>query len=129
MKLTDKEIEPVIRLDSEKRFEYAIKRIADNERLYSVKLPDADYAIIPYNNTYLFPVWSAYQYCERCIDVSSTMQYVEISLAQFVNEIIDLISSNEWELAVFPLSNGDYGKITTLSEFCESLKSALEDYQ
>ena len=40
MKLTDKEIEPVIRLDSEKRFEYAIKRIADNERLYSVKLPD-----------------------------------------------------------------------------------------
>ena len=84
--------------------------------------------IIPYNNTYLFPVWPAYQYCERCIDVS-TMQCVEISLDQFVNEIIDLISSNEWELAVFPLSNGDYGKITTLSEFCESLKSALEDYQ
>ncbi len=57
------------------------------------------------------------------------MQCVEISLDQFVDEIIDLISSNGWELAVFPLSNGDYGKITTLSEFCESLKSALEDYQ
>lgn len=128
MKLTDKEIESVIQLDSEKRFEYAIKRIADNERLYSAKFPDGDYAIIPSNNTYLFPVWSACQYCERCIDVS-TMQCVEISLAQFVNEIIDLISSNGWELAVFPLLNGDYGKITTLSEFCECLKSALEDYQ
>lgn len=128
MKLTDKEIESVIRLDSEKRCEYAIKRIADNESLYSAKLPDGDYAIIPYNNTYLFPVWSACQYCERCIDVS-TMQCVEISLDQFVNEIIDFISSNEWELSVFPLSNGDYGKITTINEFCESLKSALEDYQ
>ena len=128
MKLTDKEIETVIQLDSEKRFEYAIKRIADNESLYSAKFPDGDYAIIPSNNTYLFPVWSACQYCERCIDVS-TMQCVEISLAQFVNEIIDLISSNEWELAVFPLSNGDYGKITTLSEFCESLKSEIEDYE
>lgn len=128
MKQTDKEIESVIRLDSEKRFEYAIKRIADNERLYSAKFPDGDYAIIPYSNTYLFPVWSACQYCERCIDVS-TMQCVEISLGQFVNEIIDLISRYEWELAVFPLSNGDYGKITTLNEFCKSLKSALEDYQ
>lgn len=128
MNLTDKEIESVIKLDSEKRCEYAIRRIADNERLYSAKLPDGDYAIIPYNNTYLFPVWSACQYCERCIDVS-TMQCVEIRLDQFVNEIIDLISSNEWELSVFPLSNGDYGKITTLSEFCESLKSMLEDYE
>lgn len=128
MKLTDKEIESVIRLDPEKRFEYAIKRIADNESLYSAKFPKGDYAIIPCNNTYLFPIWSACQYCERCIDVS-TMQCVEISLDQFVDEIIDLISSNGWELAVFPLSNGDYGKITTLSEFCESLKSALENYQ
>jgi hypothetical protein len=128
MKLTDKEIETVIQLDSEKRFEYAIKRIADNESLYSAKFPDGDYAIIPSNNTYLFPVWSACQYCERCIDVS-TMQCVEISLAQFVNEIIDLISSNGWELAVFPLSNGDYGRITTINKFCESLKSALEDYE
>lgn len=128
MKLTDKEIESVIRLNSEKRFEYAIKRIADNERLYSAKFPDGDYAIIPYHNTYLFPVWSACQYCERCIDVS-TMQCVEISLDQFVNEIIDLISSNEWKLAVFPLSSGDYGKIITINEFCEKLESALEDYQ
>lgn len=128
MKLTDKEIETVIQLDSEKRFEYAIKRIADNESLYSAKFPDGDYAIIPSNNTYLLPVWSACQYCERCIDVS-TMQCVEISLAQFVNEIIDLISSNGWELAVFPLSNGDYGRITTINKFCESLKSALEDYE
>jgi len=128
MKLTDKEIESVIRLDSEKRFEYAIKRIADNESLYSAKFSDGDYAIIPCNNTYLFPIWSACQYCERCIDVN-TMQCVEISLDEFVNEIIDLISSNGWKLAVFPLSNGDSGKITTLNEFCESLKSALEDYQ
>lgn len=128
MKLTDKEIKSVIRLDSEKRFEYAIKRIVDNESLYSAKFSDGDYAIIPCDNNYLLPVWPAYQYCERCIDVS-TMQCVEISLDQFVNEIIDLISNNEWELAVFPLSNGDYGKITTLSEFCESLQSALEDYE
>jgi len=128
MTLSDKEIESVIRLDPEKRFEYAIKRIADNESLYSAKFAKGDYAIIPCNNTYLFPVWPAYQYCERCIDVS-TMQCVEISLDQFVNEIIDLISSNNWELSVFPLSNGDYGKITTINEFCESLKSALEDYE
>lgn len=128
MKLTDKEIESVVRLDSEKRFEYAIKRIADNESLYSAKFTNGDYAIIPCNNTYLFPVWPTCQYCERCIDVS-TMQCVEISLDQFVNEVIDLISSNGWELAVFPIPNGDYGRITTLSEFCESLKSALEDYQ
>ena len=45
MKLTDKEIESVIRLNSEKRFEYAIKRIADNESLYSAKFSDGDYAI------------------------------------------------------------------------------------
>lgn len=128
MKLTDKEIESVIRLDSEKRFEYTIKRIVDNERLYSAKFTDGDFAIIPCNNTYLFPVWSACQYIERCIDVS-TMECVEISLDQFVNETIDLISSNGWELAVFPLSNEDYGKITTINEFCERLKYALEDYE
>ncbi len=128
MKLTDKEIESVIQLDSEKRFEYAIKRIADNESLYSVKFTDGDYAIISCNNTCLFPIWSDCQYCELCIDVS-IMQCVEISLDRFVNETIELISSNGWELAVFPISNGDYGKISTLSEFCESLKSALEDYQ
>lgn len=128
MKLTDKEIESVIQLDSEKRFEYVIKRIADNESLYTAKFPNGDYAIIPYHNTYLFPVWSACQYCERCIDVS-TMQCVEISLDQFVNEIIDLICSNGWKLAVFPLSNGDSGKITTLNEFCESVGSALADYE
>ncbi len=128
MKLTDKEIESVIRLNSEKRFEYAIKRIADNESLYSAKFSDGDYAIIHYNNTYLSPVWPACQYCERCIDVS-TMQCVVISLDQFEDEIIDLISSNGWELAIFPLTSGDYGKITTLNEFCESLESALADYE
>ncbi len=63
MKLTHKEIEFVVQLDSEKRYEYAIKRIADNESLYSAKFADGDYTIIPCNNTYLFPVWSACQYC------------------------------------------------------------------
>lgn len=62
--MTDKEIEAVILLDSEKRYEYTIKRIADNESLYSAKF-----------------------------------------------------------------TTGDYGKITTLNEFCNSLKYALEDYE
>lgn len=128
MTLTDNEIESAIRLNSEKRFEYAIKRIADNESLYSAKFPDGDYALIHGDNTYLFPIWSAHEYCEKVIS-GSTIQSVEFSLDQFVDEITDLISSNGWKLAVFPLSNGDSGKITTLNEFCESLKSALEDYE
>ncbi len=126
--MTDKEIEAVILLDPEKRYEYTIKRIADNESLYSAKFTTGDYAIIPYNKTYLFPIWPACQYCDMVI-YGTSMQCVKISLDQFVNEIKDLISSNGWKISTFYLPNGDYGKITTLNEFCNSLKYALEDYE
>ena len=40
-----------MRLTSESRYKYAIKRIADNELLYTVKYPDGDYGLIPNSKT------------------------------------------------------------------------------
>lgn len=121
-------MDAVMRLDAESRYRYAIKRIADNDLLYTVKYPDGDYGLIPNSKTMLFPIWSAKQYGELVID-GNDMQCIDISLELFENEIVDLICKNNWRIAVFPLPNGDLGKVITIHEFIKDLQHELEDYE
>ena len=126
--LSAKEIEAVTSLDAFKRFQYLIKRVADSEKLYSLKSLEGNWAVSTIDNKTLFPIWSATEFAEKCaIDGWEAFDVTEISLTQFLDNIIDFISDEALLLNVFPVGRTT-GFVVDLHEFVRDLKEELAKY-
>jgi hypothetical protein len=126
--LSAKEIEAVTSLDAIKRFQYLIKRVADSEKLYSLKSLEGNWAVSTIDNKTLFPIWSATEFAENCAtDGWEGFDVTEISLTQFQDNIIDFISDEAFLLNVFPVGRTT-GFVVDLDEFVRDLKEELDKY-
>ena len=65
-----------------------------------------------------------------CGDVSGwKSSRIRCRFNRFENEVIDIICDNNIPLAVFPVSDGDTGKIVDLDTFVKDLSVELENYR
>lgn len=62
----NQEIENVLKLDNEKKYEYFIKKIADYEEIWSLKDKDG-WASLGADDKQYFPVWAKKEYADLCI--------------------------------------------------------------
>lgn len=100
MKLSEKEIQSVIALDGNKRYEYFIKRIVDTEHLYG--LYNDGWAMASDGDEKIFPVWSAKDYAEMCAnDEWNGFQAKEFSLEDFLEELIPSLKQDGMRVGVF----------------------------
>ena len=106
MNLKTQEIESVIKLEPFERYKYSLKRIADNETLYTIKRDNETIAISDLDDEKLIPFWSAKQFAELNITDEWNEFYVEeISLDDFENEMVDFINENNFLMNIFPINN------------------------
>ena len=122
------EIESVIKLEPFERYKYSLKRIADNETLYTIKRDKETIAISDLDDEKLIPFWSAKQFAELNITDEWNEFYVEeISLDDFENEMVDFINENNFLMNIFPINNKT-GFVVSLDEFISDLNIELERF-
>ena len=128
MNLKTQEIESVIKLEPFERYKYSLKRIADNEALYTIKRDNETIAISDLDDEKLIPFWSAKQFAELNITDEWNEFYVEeISLDDFENEMVDFINENNFLMNIFPINNKT-GFVVSLDEFIRDLNIELERF-
>lgn len=128
MNLSIQEVESVIKLVPFERYKYSLKRIADNETLYTLKKDDETIAISDLDNEKLIPFWSAKEFAELNISDEWKEFYVEeISLNDFEKDIINLIEKEKFLLNIFPINNKT-GFVVSLDEFIRDLNDELEKF-
>ena len=128
MNLKTQEIESVIKLEPFERYKYSLKRIADNETLYTIKRDNETIAISDLDDEKLIPFWSAKQFAELNITDEWNEFYVEeISLDDFENEMVDFINENNFLMNIFPINNKT-GFVVSLDEFISVLNIELERF-
>ena len=122
-----KEIEKVSLLEPFDRYKYFLKKVADSELLYILE-KDSSYAVSSLDNNYLFPIWSAKEFAELCkINGWEDFSISEITLEDFENEIIDVISNKNYLINVFPVLEKT-GYVVSLDEFARDLSDELKNY-
>ncbi len=128
MNLKTQEIERVIKLEPFERYKYSLKRIADNETLYTIKRDNETIAISDLDDEKLIPFWSAKKFAELNITDEWNEFYVEeISLDDFENEMVDFINENNFLMNIFPINNKT-GFVVSLDEFIRDLNIELERF-
>lgn len=131
MNLTDKEINAVIAQPSDVRYDYSLKRIADNESLWCLSSGDDGYMFIQEKGVKLFPIWPFKEYANQyllTLGFERDCRCVEIGIEKFTNEIVDYLCNNGINVCLFPISHIDYGKIVSVNTFAEDLSVELENY-
>jgi len=101
-----KEIETVSNLETFKRYNYFIKKIADFEILYSLKSLEGNFAISETDNEYMFPVWSHEEFAKLNLNKEwGNFEICEISLEELEKEIFPFILENNYLINVLILKN------------------------
>jgi hypothetical protein len=128
MKINDKEIEAISRLEPVKRYEYFIKRVADSELMYTLVDPKGNWALADVEARSVFSVWSEPQFASACaLGVWESFSVKEITVEEFENEIIDEIDQNNYLIDVFSVE-GKSGFVVDLNEFARDLSNEMNKY-
>jgi hypothetical protein len=129
MKLTEKEIQNILRLAAFERYKYFIKRVADFEFMFGLKDKHQNLALAELDGKILLSLWSAKEFAElSAIEEWYGYSPFEINLNYFEREIIPYAKKNGCLLNVFPTSDRT-GFIVTLEEFVRDLNIELEKYE
>lgn len=128
MKINLKEIESVVSLEPFKRYQYFIKKVADNELMYTLEDKNNNIATSKIGENILLPLWTAIEFAELC-KVNGWDDYIikPITLKYFENEFIDFISNESYLLNIFPVYDKS-GFVVKLEEFTRDLSYELKKY-
>ena len=128
--ISGKEFNALIKSQPNVRYQYAIKRIADTETMWSIVDNNGAFFIQSYGNERLLPIWSSKEYAHAfCVKDWYNYKIKAISLDTFENSIIDFICKEGLSINVFPTGQEVLGKVVGLNQFAEDLSHALEDYK
>jgi hypothetical protein len=123
-----KEIEAVVTLPPFDRYKYFIKKVADRESLYTLLSIDGDIAVSSIEEKVMVPFWPTEQYARLCLtDHWENFVVTEVSLPEFEENYLDLISTNNFLINVFPV-NHKTGFIVDLEELTRDLNDELDNY-
>lgn len=132
MKVSQKEIESVLKLEPFQRYKYFMKRVADWEVMYSIKKDD-EWALAEVEDEgevfKLFSLWNAEEFAElNAIGEWEGYDVAEISLDSFEEVIIPIIESSNYLINVFSVRE-ETGFVVDLNEFLRDLQNELDRFK
>ncbi len=127
--ISNEEFQALEKCNSEIRYTYTIKRIADAEALWYILDEDGYLVIQTDGNKKLLPVWSSKEYAQVfCVKGENNYKYSAITSETFQDSVIDYIKQNGILINVFPTKKEPLGKIVDLKTFVEEINYLAEDY-
>lgn len=128
MKLTNKEIELVLRLEPIERYRYFIKRVADAEKLYTLIGANGEFALAEVGGETLLSLWSALDFAQmNAAGQWKAFSVKELTLEEFEDDMMDLIQDNGWLLNIFSIDSKS-GFVVDINEFARDLNEELSKY-
>ncbi|NIG54055.1 DUF2750 domain-containing protein [Chitinophaga sp. Cy-1792] len=126
-KISQQELENVIKLPPYERYQYTMKWIADGEAVYVLENDD-NLALVTVGEEKAIPVWSAAEYASLSNNGDwAAFEVIALSLEEFEEHLIPLIVENKYLVSVFPV-DAKAGFIVTLGEFLRDLDEELSNY-
>ncbi|PTB88354.1 hypothetical protein C9928_06480, partial [Pseudidiomarina aestuarii] len=105
-KMTDKQYEAVLALDSFKRYDHFLSRVADWQQLWGVKNHEGWLVPLAPEDFEYFPLWPHPEYAQKITDVNFPgHQVAEISLEELLEHWLPLFAQDQVKVAVFPNSD------------------------
>ncbi len=102
-KMNDKQYEAVLALDSFKRFDHFISKVADWEQLWGVKSDEGWLVPVAPEDFEYFPLWPHHEYAQKIVDENfPEHKAVEISLEDLIGHWLPLFAEDKVKVAVFP---------------------------
>ena len=127
--ISNEEFQALEKCNSEIRYTYTIKRIADAEALWYILDEDGYLIIQTDGNKKFLPVWSSKEYAQVfCVKGENNYKYSAITSETFQDSVIDYIKQNGILINVFPTKKEPLGKIVDLKTFIEEINYLAEDY-
>ena len=127
--ISKEEFQALEKCNSEIRYTYTIKRIADAEALWYILDEDGYLIIQTDGNKKFLPVWSSKEYAQVfCVKGENNYKYSAITSETFQDSVIDYIKQNGILINVFPTKKEPLGKIVDLKTFVEEINYLAEDY-
>lgn len=127
MKVSQQQIEEVLILPSQIRYEYFIKTVADWESSWSL-YKDGWALAGDESDTLIFPLWPAKEYAELCaVDQWEGYEATEISLEDLVAELIPQLKKDGVLPGVF-YTPSDLGVTPSTEQLLQDLEQELENY-
>lgn len=127
--ISNEEFQALEKCNSEIRYTYTIKRIADAEALWYILDEDGYLIIQTDGNKKFMPVWSSKEYAQVfCVKGENNYKYSAITSETFQDSVIDYIKQNGILINVFPTKKEPLGKIVDLKTFVEEINYLAEDY-
>lgn len=102
-KMNEKQFEAVLKLDSFKRYDHFVSKVADWQQLWGARSEEGWLVPIAPEDFEYFPVWPHPEYAQRIVDENFPgNSATEISLGEFLDHWLPLFSQDAVKLAVFP---------------------------
>lgn len=127
--LKDQEFAAVLRLHATERYSYFIKKVADEERLWSLKHADGWALLGESDGRELVPVWPHARFAEAAaIGAFAGYRPQAISLEDWLEVWTPGMRDDNRNVAVFPTPDGK-GPVVTADRLGTDLKEELERYE
>ena len=127
MKINKKQIESVLKLDGQKRYEHSIKMIADREEVYG--LYNNGWGLVSDGKQTLFPIWSAKEYAQiNAIEDFENFKPKAISLKDFIEDVLPTLKDNNDGVTVF-LTPENNGVTPDIDRLISDIKVELQNYE
>ena len=132
MKVSKQELEAVIALSPEKRYNYFVKRICDWEQVWT--LYEDDYIVLNEAKNgklyiLLFPFKDFAEHYATNTRGMKGVSYKSFEINEFLETIIKKLQANNVSNAlVFPVANG-YGLNVSMTDMVKEIQSELENYK
>lgn len=126
--LTKEEVDAILKLDGEKRYHYAIKKIADQELIWGL-WKDSGWALSGCNGGEMIPVWPHQDYAKLCANEAwSGYSPKSIDVDVWLERWIPGLSNDQRLIAVFPTPNNK-GVAVLAIRFGEELREEMFKYE
>jgi hypothetical protein len=123
-----KELDAVIGLDANKRYEYSIKRIADFETLWVLGDNQGLRTYEDETGHAIFPIWPFKEFALLCSTGEfADCQPEELQLNEFMEDYIPDFKERGYKLSILPLPS-DKGAVVEIDIFKEVLQKELDKY-
>ena len=127
--ISNEEFQALEKCNSEIRYTYTIKRIADAEALWYILDEDGYLIIQTDGNKKFLPVWSSKEYAQVfCVKGENNYKYSAFTWETFEDSVMEYIRQNDILINVFPTKKEPFGKIVDLKTFVEEINKLIEEY-
>jgi hypothetical protein len=124
---SDKEIKTVSAISPERRYEHFIKKVADNQEVWSLKNADG-WVLASQDDIEVIPVWPHARYAEvSAEDAWANTEAAVITLDEWLDKWLPGIRRDGRLLAVFPTPTSK-GFIVPSEAMKEDLEAEIEEY-